>query len=424
MSVAAAADIRSRTALLSRSRSAQALWAGVGIRHRLKIIRELRHLLAANSLRFAALVSPHLVRSTADTLSSEVLPLADAARFLEENAEAILRSHIVSSKGRPMFFRKVTIRHRYDPFGVVLIIGPANYPLFLPGSQSLQALVAGNAVLLKPGKGGGGVARLLSELATQANLPRDLLMVLDESVESASAMVCDGVDKVVLTGSSTSGRAVLKLAAETLTPSVVELSGCDPFFVLEGADLDRAADAAAFAIRLNGGETCIAPRRFFVNRAEEIRFSEALARRISPFPTLAWRTVDSEDEALELAKESSHALGATVFGPEPQASRFASRVFAGVVVVNDATVPTADPRITFGGRRASGFGKTRGAEGLREMTVLKVIVTQRGRRLRHLEPAHPRAEQLFPAYITVMHEKGFRNRLGGLRRVIEIGLGK
>ncbi len=86
---------------------------------------------------------------------AEVLPLADACRFLERSGPAILRPRKLGGRGRPAWLWGVTGTITREPQGVVLILGPANYPFFLPGVQLVQALVAGNAVLLKPGRSAG-----------------------------------------------------------------------------------------------------------------------------------------------------------------------------------------------------------------------------------------------------------------------------
>src|SRR4051794_4878894 len=130
---------------LRGSRAVQQQWSATKIRDRLKVIRRFRHLLAANCEELAASVS----RLQDETLISEVLPLADACRFLERNAERILAPQRPGRSGRPFWLWGVEVEIRREPCGVVLVIGPANYPLFLPGVQVLQALAAGNAVYVK-----------------------------------------------------------------------------------------------------------------------------------------------------------------------------------------------------------------------------------------------------------------------------------
>jgi aldehyde dehydrogenase (NAD+) len=153
-----------------------------------------------------------------------------------------------------------------EPWGLVLILAPWNYPLLLAGVQMIQAVAAGNAVLVKPSPGCERVTLLLRDCMTAAGIPEELVQVLPSDVEAGEAAIRLGVDKVVLTGSAGTGRKVLHMLADEFTPSTMELSGCDAAFVLPQADLKRAAKSIAFALKMNGGATCIAPRRIFVTQ--------------------------------------------------------------------------------------------------------------------------------------------------------------
>jgi acyl-CoA reductase-like NAD-dependent aldehyde dehydrogenase len=213
---------------------------------------------------------------------------------------------------------------------------------------------------------------------------------------------------VVLTGSSDTGKAVLEALAPRLTPALMELSGEDPVFILDGADIGLAAAAIRFGVTLNAGNTCIRPRRVFADARLLDRLREelgALADR------LEWTPVLSEREALRKASASPYALGATVFGETKKARALALKVKAGVVVVNDMIVPTAHPALPFGGRGASGYGVTRGAEGLLEFTTLKTVVVQRSRWLPHLQPLMPGDARMFAAFIRMLHAGAMRERV-------------
>lgn len=406
--------------VVARSRSAQAEWAKTELGQRLEIVRCLRNEIAASSDSLLASFPHKLRENRAERLASELIPLAEACRFLEREARAILAPRTLPASGQAFWLRSVAIEERRDPIGVVLLIGPANYPLFLPGVQALQALVAGNTVLVKPGSGGCAVIRMLQRLAQRAGLPDGVLLVFDEDIDTARFLIAKGVDKIVLTGSADTGRAVYRQAADHLAPLTLELSGCDPVFVQTGADLQRAVDAIVFGMRWNGGETCIAPRRIFVSQSIADSFERMFREQI---PEAAdslhvWR-YETDEQALSLAAQSPYALGASVFGPAQTARDFAAKVHAGIVVVNDMIVPTADPRAAFGGRGRSGFGTTRGAEGLRQFTALKSIIVQNGRRLRHLEPLPCNAEQLFGAYLSASHAKALGVRLRAWARLIQ-----
>ncbi|MEO6195190.1 MAG: aldehyde dehydrogenase family protein [Thermoanaerobaculia bacterium] len=392
------------------SRAVQAAWATWSLGERLRTLTAIRHGLAANAAGLARAAGGGAGRPEAEVLSSEVVPLADACRFLEREAPRLLATRRLGSHGRPAWLSGVEAEVRREPLGLVLVIAPSNYPLFLPGVQTLQALAAGNAVLWKPGRGGAAAAAAFATVAAGAGLPAGVLSILPEDPEAARRAIAAGVDKVLLTGSAATGREVLAELAQRLVPATMELSGCDALFVLPGADLDRVARAVRFGLTLNGGATCIAPRRVFVPHA----LAPELKKRIGAPPgPLMITPVSDLDEALDAAALLPYALGASIFGPEEAAVALAAKVRAGVVVINDLIVPTADPRLPFGGRGESGFGVTRGAEGLLEMTVTKVVAVRRGRGLFHLETPHPGDAELFLAYLNLTHAGGLRARLQG-----------
>jgi acyl-CoA reductase-like NAD-dependent aldehyde dehydrogenase len=401
---------------LEQVRATQRQWAALPISERLQIVRKLRGLIAENGKHLANLFSPELIRSPVDSLTTEIIPLAESCRFLELNAKQILSPQRLSKRGRPMWLRKVGVEVVREPFGIVLVIGPSNYPLFLPAAQALQALVAGNAAMVKPGRGALAVVGAFAQLIERAGLPHNLLTILSEDVSEATEAIRSGVHKIVMTGSSTSGRAVLREAAEHVVPSVVELSGNDAVFVLPSADVKRAAKAVRFGRELNGGQTCIAPQRVYVHAsvAESFRFE------LGTMPDLPVESFASDEDAIQKSTHGDYALGAAIFGNEVHARRLASGLNAGVIVINDVIVPTADPRVPFGGRGLSGFGKTRGAEGLLEMTTAKAVVTQGARRLRHLEPVPAYAEDLFAYFLKAQHGATWTGRLSAWRGLVQL----
>jgi len=467
---------RQKVASLGQARVAQQIWARANLRKRLALLRRARHRIAATAEEIARSVPCSqpgaLHRTLADTLASEVLPLVEACRFLEREAEWILAPQRVSAHTRPFWLRRVNAETIREPVGVVLIIAPANYPLFLPGVQVLQALAAGNAVLWKPAPGGSGAAEALRDVLIGCGLDPALLQVLNDSTEAASEAIDAGVDKVFLTGSASAGKAVLHHLAPHLTPAVMELSGCDAVFVLPGADPERTVAALIFGLRFNGSATCMAPRRLFLvgEHTETLRKLLDQLKSLSPIPLpLATRAqlaelfenarrlggsivveessgalryavilratpemkaaqsdifapvlcildVPNTDAAVNAHALCPYALTAAIFGPEAEARTLASRLPVGMVLINDLIVATADPRVAFGGRASSGFGLTRGREGLLEMTALKTVVTQRSRNLRSYRPTTPAHETFFAAYLQMVHASRWRDRWSGMCR--------
>jgi acyl-CoA reductase-like NAD-dependent aldehyde dehydrogenase len=478
---------------LEIARTAQVQWAAWSMRDRLKVLRKLRLKISSDPRAFAGTVSRENI---AETMAAEILPMLDACRYLETQAARILRETAIGKRGRPVWLWGNSVILRSEPLGVVLIIGPANYPLMLPGIQALQAIAAGNAVLIKPA---GDCSQCMHEfisLAKSAGLPGGLIQVLPECPEAATLAIRQGVDKAFLTGSASTGRAVSRELAELTTPSVMELSGCDAVFVLDDADANLVSDCLLFGLSLNNSQTCMAPRRVFASnrQADEVlRLLKAkLKSRIttsscepngsvakvishlssgnskdghcSPItrqastamasaaiqhihaaiedgadlvfgsltnnsppehslafildnvnsgmslaqsdifaPVLSFIRIESDRVALEENAKCPYALSATVFGSPGRCLQFARRIKAGCVVINDMIVPTADPRVPFGGRGMSGHGKTRGETGLLEMTQLKAIVASRRWFKPHLHSPTPADADVLQQLIQLEH---------------------
>jgi aldehyde dehydrogenase (NAD+) len=478
-------DLSGATAL-----EVQADWAARSVRERLKVLRAARHRLAERAEAFAEAISPRLARSKADTLLTEVLPLLGACKFLEREAATLLKPRKLGRSGRPVWLLGVQAEVHREPLGHVLVIGPANFPLLLAGTQTLQALAAGNSVTWKPGVGGAAVASLFAEALQQAGLPEGLLTITDESVEAAQRALADGPDKVVFTGSSRSGQAVLATLAQTATPAVVELSGADAVVVTPLADLRMVARAVTFGLRLNGGEVCMSPRRLFatastlralrplleaelakvpavtLDAGTSARLNAMLKEAVSAGATV-WSPTQADDEAVgvdgapirtkpiivsgatpgmavtrsdvfapvislleaetmmhvpQMYAQCPYALAVTVFCGKSETRRamaVARTLKAGTVLVNDVIAPTADPRVPFGGRGASGYGVTRGAEGLLEMTAVKTLLVRRGGPMLHLDATTDADAPMFAGVIGVLHGSSWSARWRALLRVMK-----
>ena len=147
------------TKAMTAGRAAQVRWSCTPPVRRLELIRELRRLITENAAQLAEASAGARRRPALESLTAEVLPLVEACRFLERTAKKLLAPRRLGRRGLPLWLAGLRSEIHREPYGVVLIIGPGNYPLLLPGVQLIQALVAGNAVLLKPGVSGTAAAR-------------------------------------------------------------------------------------------------------------------------------------------------------------------------------------------------------------------------------------------------------------------------
>ncbi len=470
--------------MLKMTRQSQATWARRSLKDRSSCAKRFAQLVAERSLALHQSITTPQRRDYRETLSAELLPLVAAAKWLSKNATSTLKPRRLSRFGAPLWIGNTGSRVERVPFGVVLILGTWNYPWFLVGVQVLQALVAGNAVVIKPAVGCERLSELMRGLLIEAGVPSELVQVVDASNETAQALITEGIDKLVMTGSSRGGRAVLHSLAEKLTPSVMELSGCDAMFLLPDFDIRRVVDCLVFSLRMNGGATCLAPRRVFVPSDRVADLEERLKSSIGEIPPTtinpstrqlvsdllkqhevrcleAMKEHDSKPQSafekwesgrvlilcditpdFPLAKADifaplvmlmpykcidaavlenaacPYALTASVFGSEAEAQVLSQRIKAGVIVINDVIVPTADPRLPFGGVGESGFGVTRGPEGLLEMTFPKVVAARRGNRLLHLEPPREEDERILEGLLQFLYCGNWKARIAGLRKLI------
>jgi acyl-CoA reductase-like NAD-dependent aldehyde dehydrogenase len=435
--------------MVERCRAQQRAWADLPVRRRLRPVQALRRLLVSECDRLTAAVNADIGKPPDETVAGEVLSLAEACRFLQRQAPGLLKPRRVPLRQRPLWLwgQSDTVHRR--PRGVVGIIGTWNYPLILNGVQILQAVTAGNGVLWKPSEVAPASAAALFGLLEKAGFPPDLVQQLPATRAAGQELADADVDHVIFTGSSATGRRLAEHLGRRLISSTLELSGCDPMFVLEDGDLALAARAAWFGATLNRGQTCVAVRRVFVPRTSyqpfvdrltplqnaatplplalpaqvqqaerlvdaaladgarllasnrpnggpetclptvvlDARPEMALCQEASFAPILAVLPYDNLDEALHMNSVCSYGLGASVFTASPhRAAQLAARLRAGSVVVNDAIVATAHPATSFGGHGESGWGVTQGAEGLLEMTVPQVVSVRGGRYRPHYEP--------------------------------------
>ena len=273
----ACADASNVNAAVARAAAAQQSWWTTGLRRRLKVIRNFQELLNQRKRDIAATITSEAGKPLAEALLTEVLVVLDFARFLLENAHAFLQDEpiphgsIAAKSKRGRLLR--------EPYGVVGIISPWNYPFSIPATQVLTALVGGNAVVLKPSEFTPLSAVALAKLLADAGLPQELLQVIVGDGVTGAALVQAPIDKLVFTGSVPTGRRIAQVAAARLLPLVLELGGKDPMIVLEDVDLDVASSGAVWGAFMNAGQTCLSVERCYVQAKIYDRFLAACVRK-------------------------------------------------------------------------------------------------------------------------------------------------
>ncbi len=241
----------------------------------------------------------------------------------------------------------------YTPMGVVGVIGPWNYPVFTPIGSIAYALAAGNAVVFKPSEFTPSIGAWLVEAFGQVVPEQPVLSLITGFGDTGAALCRSGVAKIAFTGSTATGRRVMAACAPTLTPVLIECGGKDAMIVDEDADLDAAADAAAWGGLSNAGQTCVGIERIFVVDAAYDAFLAKLTAKVSDLrpgadPTASYGpiTMPSQIDIIRGHIDDALARGAraVVGGPESVRPPFVDPV----VLVDVPADSTAETEETFG----------------------------------------------------------------------------
>jgi acyl-CoA reductase-like NAD-dependent aldehyde dehydrogenase len=267
-------DVR---AAVERARAAQTQWAQIGVRKRIEILRRFQQELLQRKKQIAETITREAGKPLAEALTTEVLVVLDSARFLIDNAYRLLR-HEPVPHGNLVAKLKAGWLLR-EPYGVAGIISPWNYPFSIPAGQALAALVAGNAVVLKPSELTSLAALELQSLLRASGIPAHIFQVLPGDGATGAALVRSPIDKLIFTGSVATGKKIAGIAAERLLPVVLELGGKDPMIVLDDADIDVASSAAVWGAFMNAGQTCLSVERCYVHRRRFEKFLNACVEK-------------------------------------------------------------------------------------------------------------------------------------------------
>jgi acyl-CoA reductase-like NAD-dependent aldehyde dehydrogenase len=273
---ATAADVHE---VVLRARAAQPSWAALSMADRVGILRRFQRTLNLERQRIATTISEEAGKPVPEALLTEVMVVLDATTFCAENAVRVLRSVAVPHGNPAMKTKRGYLLH--EPLGVIGIISPWNYPFSIPATETLAALVTGNAVVLKPSEMTPLSALALQRLLREAGVPKDVMQVVIGYGETGAALIESNIDKLIFTGSVPTGKRVAQAAAARLLPVVLELGGKDPMLVLDDANVDVASSAAVWGALMNAGQTCLSVERCYVHGTLHDSFVAECASKIA-----------------------------------------------------------------------------------------------------------------------------------------------
>ncbi len=261
--------------LVAEARPTATSWAELGFAGRKEILAQWRGVLTRRMGQLAGVVHQETGKPHSDA-ALEIGLAIDHLAWAGNHAEKVLSRRPV---GAGLLLANQSATVEYLPLGVVGVIGPWNYPVFTPMGSIAYALAAGNAVVFKPSELTPGTALWLERSLREVVDDRPLLQVVTGFGETGAALCHSGVDKLAFTGSAATGSKVMAACAETLTPVVIEGGGKDALLVDEDADIEAAADAAAWGAFSNAGQTCIGVERVYVHERVADQFINALTEQ-------------------------------------------------------------------------------------------------------------------------------------------------
>ncbi|HEX8354401.1 MAG TPA: aldehyde dehydrogenase family protein [Pyrinomonadaceae bacterium] len=320
--LASAAEVAGAVA---RARAAQKAWAALTFRERASVVMRARALVLEGMDEITGLISRESGKPSAEAMAMEIVPTLDLMRFFARKAERMLRPEKIDI-GLYGFLGRTSVVE-YRPVGVVGIISPWNFPWATPLGEVVMALMAGNAVVLKPSELTPLVGLKVGDLFARAGLPAGVLEVVTGDGSTGAALVEAAPDKVMFTGSVPTGRRVAEAAARKLIPVVLELGGKDPMIVFEDADIPAASEAAVWGAFANSGQACASVERCYVHERVAEEFTRRVVEKVGALRQAAGD--DGGKAACDLGAMSSERQFRLVEGHVAEAVGRGARVLAG-----------------------------------------------------------------------------------------------
>ncbi|QYB00588.1 aldehyde dehydrogenase family protein (plasmid) [Rhodococcus sp. USK10] len=400
----------------------------------------LSRLLSENAKQIQAALATDLGRPAADAWLADI-----AAVQLEiKTARRNLKKWMGETKVRlPLSQLPGVGRIRREPLGVVLIIGPWNYPFYLTLGPLVGALAAGNCAVIKPSEYAAASSALLAQLIPRY-MDADAVEVVEGSVPETAAVIDQRVDHIFFTGSPAVGQRIMAAAAPHLTPVTLELGGKSPVIVTDDADIEVAARRIIWAKLMNSGQTCIAPDYVLVAKSVAPALINAMIDTLARFrpgpdsalpildrrqfdrivallanhggtvvsgggvdesavtieptiildpsvtapvmqeeifgPVLPVIPVDTLDHAIDFIRGREKPLAVYLFSPSRRAAnRVIAETSSGGVVVNHIGLHCMAPNLPFGGVGNSGMGSYHGRWGFETFSHRKSLVSTKTR---------------------------------------------
>ncbi len=311
--VATADDVR---AAVARARQAQPAWEGLGVRARAEFLWKLRDQFVDRADEIVDVICKETGKTAQEALMMEAFAPCDFITYWAKHAPRILADR---RQGMHLLGMLKKMKFVYRPLGVVGIITPWNGPLALAANPVVQALLAGNSVVLKPSEITPLSGMLLARMLEATGLPEGVFQLVLGDGTTGAALLEAGVNKISFTGSVATGRKVGEACGRNLIPCTLELGGKDPAIVCSDANLERAAKGACFGAFFNTGQVCMSLERVYVmdDVADEfiarcVEYTNSLRVGDPASSDIGAIFMERQLEIIERHVEDARAKGATI----------------------------------------------------------------------------------------------------------------
>jgi succinate-semialdehyde dehydrogenase/glutarate-semialdehyde dehydrogenase len=287
--------------IVARARIAQPAWAARGAASRAELLASAADVIMERSKQLGVLLTKEMGKPVREAIGEVRSCGGDEMRRELDSIVAALEPEVLEDE-----HTRSTIYH--DAYGVCAAITPWNFPFAMPHWMVLPALMAGNAVVLKPSEETPLIAQAYADILNQV-LPADVLQVVHGADEQGKALVNADVNMIAFTGSREAGKHILGAASQQLKRVILELGGKDPLIVLGDADVDAAAKFAARNSFRNAGQVCVSTERIYVDDAIADTFVDKMIAE-----TKKLTVGDGMDEATRIGpmineRQRDHVLG-------------------------------------------------------------------------------------------------------------------
>jgi len=403
-------------------------WKDMPMDHRERLMYKLSENLKKNRLKYADLITSEMGKNIEDSLL-EIDKCALVCDYYAKNSKEILKNEIVKTEAIESYIR-------LDPLGIIFAIMPWNFPFWQVFRFATPAIMAGNVALLKHSSNVPLCSTAIEDAFLEAGFEKGIFQSLLISHKDSELVIGNkNVKAITLTGSEEAGIGVSTIAAKYLKKCVLELGGSDPFIVFDDADLELASKAAVASRMIVSGQSCIAAKRFIIHKNIINEFSEkviAELKKVKYAPLSSHKSVSSIDkqikdsvklgakillggepdqnggsyykptvvtnvvpqmpvweeetfgpviplmsfekdqEALDLANNSKFGLGGSVWtNDKKRIENITKKLEVSSLFVN--SIVKSDPRLPFGGIKASGYGRELSGYGMKEFVNIKTV---------------------------------------------------